>query len=227
MRSTLRLILLAILLFAPITTFAKTAGNKEAVTIQIDAGLLKRAKAQDLDLASILEKQLQTRLELPPASAASPSYLPFLTKAFDNFETLMFAPLQITAKMSKTQVRTVCKTMSKNIEQLLADAETRKSMPLPSSLEEAKQLDAFIQQRFKAFQNRSAKARKQMQASGKIMQTNCRDLDQDEQLMQAAMKSLFAGYGPVGWCQAMRKKPQAQWSMDDSQKFMKFCTGAK
>ena len=218
--------LIAILLSLPITALAKPASPKESVTLKINADLLKRARAQDLDLASVLEKQLKAKWG-DPVGATPTSYLPFFTAAFDNFEAMMFAPGKVTAKTPTAEVRAVCKAMNKNAKQLVADAETRKSMPLPTSLEEARKLDEFIQRRFQAFQGRAAKVGKQMEASAKIMQAKCADLDQDEKAMQAAMKTVFAGYGPAGWCQAMRRKPQAEWTMDDGGNFAKFCTGVQ
>lgn len=209
-----------------VTILANAAAPKESVTIAINADLLKRARAQNIDLASVLEKQLQAKLGVP-TSTTSTSYLPFLTATFNNLESMMFAPLKVTEKTPTAEVRTVCKAVNKNMEQLVADAETRKSMPLPTSLEEAKKLDEFIQRRFQAFQTRLNTVGAKMQTSGKIMETKCADLEQDNKLAKEAMKTVFAGYGPVGWCQAMRKKPQAEWSMDDSGKFVKFCTGAK
>lgn len=218
--------LIAILLVLATSTVAHSGSTKESVTIDINANLLKQARAQDLDLASILEKQLKAKFG-EPTDSPQIAYLPFLTKTFDNFDTLMFAPLKITPKTPKEEVKTICKAMTKNIDQLLADAKIRNSMPLPTSLEEAKKLDEFIQQRFQAFQERSAKVHKQMQSSGKIMQANCTDLDHDEKSMQKAMKTVFSGYGPTGWCQALKRKPQGQWSMNDSQNFMKYCTNIK
>ncbi len=226
MRNFPLFIMIGIFLGLSTPTLAKAANTKESVTIDINANLLKQARAQDLDLASILEKQLKARFG-EPTDSPQIAYLPFLTKAFDNFDTLMLAPLKVTPKTPKKEVKTICKGMTKNIDQLLADAETRKSMPLPTSLEEAKKLDEFIQQRFQAFQQRSAKGHKQMQTSSKILQANCTDLNQDEKAMQQAMKTIFSGYGPTGWCQALKQKPRGQWSMNDSQSFMKYCTGVK
>lgn len=209
-----------------VTTFGNAATPKESVTIEINADLLKRARAQDLDLASILEKQLKAKLG-GPADATPTSYLPFLTATFDNLEAMMFAPINITTKTPTAEVRAVCQAINKNMDQLVADAEARKAMPLPTSLEEAKELDEFIQSRFQAFQTRLNTVGNKMQTSGKIMEAKCADLEQDHNLAQEAMKTVFAGYGPAGWCQAMRRKPQAEWTMNDSGKFMKFCTGTK
>lgn len=224
-----RIVLFASAILLPsllITNFVSAADtNKESVTIEIDANLLKRARAQDLDLASILEKQLKVRLGTS-ANAPSTDYLAFLTATFDNFESMMFAPLKVNAQTPTADVRKVCKAMNKSVEQLVADAETRKSMPLPTSLEEAKKLDEYIQSRFKAFQGRAAKVGQQAANSTQIMKSKCADLDMDDTAARTAMQSVFAGYGPAGWCQAMRGKPEAQWTMDDSQNFVKFCTGA-
>jgi Protein of unknown function (DUF3012) len=215
-------ILLPGLLF---TSFVGAAdARKESVTIEIDADLLKRARAQDLDLASILEKQLKARLG-SAASAPATDHLSFLSAAFDNFESIMFAPLKVNAQTSNADVRKVCKEMIKGTEQLIADAETRKSMPLPTSLEEARKLDDYIQSRFKAFQERAAKVGQQAANSSQILKSKCADLDVDETQMRTAMQSVFAGYGPAGWCQAMRQKAQAEWTMEDSENFVKFCTG--
>ena len=71
---------------------------------------------------------------------------------------------------------------------------------------------------FQSFQTRAAKVGQQAQAATKIMQAKCSDLDQDEKSTQVAMKEALAGYGPVGWCRAMMKKPRAQWNMEDAGK---------
>jgi len=219
-------LVITILLSVPVSGLAKSASTKESVTLDINADLLKQARDQDLNLASILEKQLKAKFGDPEESSEI-AYLPFLTKAFDNFEALVFAPLKITAHTPKADVKAVCQEVSKNIDQLLADAETRETMPQPTSLEEAKQLDEYLQQRYKAFESRSTKVRKQMQVSGKIMQANCTDVAHDEKTMQKAMKTVISAYGPTGWCEALKRKPQGQWSMNDSEKFLKYCTGRK
>lgn len=226
MRTISLFLLTAILLGLPIAVLAKPSSSKESITIEIDADLLKRAQAHNIDLASVLEGQLKAKLG---GSVGTPptAYLPFLTAAFDNFESMMFAPAKVTAKTPIEEVRNVCKAMNQNAKQLVVDAKNRKSMPLPTSLEEAKKLDEFIQRRFQAFQGRAAKVGKQMEASTKIMQAKCSDLDLDEKIVQEAMKTMFAGYGPAGWCQSMRRKPQSEWNMDDAGKFVKFCAGAK
>lgn len=226
MRTITLFFLSAILLNLPIAALAKPASPKKSVTIEINADLLKHARAQNIDLASMLEQQLKAKLSSSVGATPTP-YLPFLTAAFDNFETMMFAPTKVTSKTPSAEVRKVCKAMNQNVKQLVADAKSRKSMPLPTSLEEAQKLDEFIQGRFQTFQGRAAKVGKQMEASTKIMQDKCADLDLDEKVVQEAMKTVFAGYGPAGWCQAMRRKPQSEWNMDDSGKFVKFCTGAK
>ncbi len=158
----------------------------------------------------------------PPAD-----YHSFLTTAFENFEALIYAPLKITKKTSTAEVRNVCRTINNHIDQLVADAETRQAMPLPTSLENAKNLDELIQRRFQEFQTRFNRVGNQMKISGKIMGAQCADLAKDRRIMQEAMKVTFAGYGPVGWCRAMMKKPHAQWKTEDGGTFAQLCTDIK
>ena len=223
MRFTTPFLLMLLLVGLPVSSFAAA---KESVTIEINADLLKRARAQHIDLSSLLEAQLQAKLG--GAKTATPaSRMALMTESFDNFEAMMFAPLKINSSTPTAEVRKVCRTMLERGEQLQAHAEARKAMPHPTSLEEAKKLDDYLASRFKSFQARAAKVGKQAQAATKIMQAKCSDLDQDEKSTQVAMKEALAGYGPVGWCRAMMKKPKAQWNMEEAGKFAKFCPGVK
>lgn len=211
----------------PVGAFANTTpAPKESVTIPHNAELLQRTRAQNVDLAAVLGKEPEMKLD-GPGNATPASYHSFLTAAFENFETLMFAPLKVTEKTPTAEVRTVCQAINKHIDQLVADAEIRQSMPLPTSLEEAKKLDELIQLRFQDFQTRFNKVGSKMKASGKIMGAKCGDLAKNPSIMQEAMKVAFAGYGPVGWCRAMMKKPQAEWTMEDEGKFENFCQGVE
>ena len=223
MRFTTPLLLMLVLIGLPVSTFAAA---KESVTIEIDADLLKRARAQHLDLASFFEAQLQAKLG-GSAKATPASRMALMTESFDNFEAMMFAPLKVNASTPTAEVRKVCQAMMERGEQLKAHAKARKAMPHPTSLEEAKKLDDYLASRFKSFQARAAKSGKQAQAATKIMKSKCADLDQNEKSIQVAMKEALAGYGPVGWCRAMMKKPKAQWNMEEAGKFAKFCPGVK
>ena len=215
--------LILLLVGLPVSSFAAA---KEAVTLEINSDLLKRARAQHIDLSSLLEAQLQTKLG-GTANATPASRMALMTETFDNFEAMMFAPLKVNSSTPTAEVRNVCRAMFERGKQLQAHAEARKAMPHPTSLEEAKKLDDYLASRFQSFQTRAAKVGQQAQAATTIMQAKCSDLDQDEKATQVAMKEALAGYGPVGWCRAMMKKPKAQWNMEDAGKFAKFCPGVK
>ena len=159
MQAISRFLLVAVLANVPGSAFAQAEAPKESVTMQVNADLLKRARAQNMDLALALEKQLRAMLG-GIGSATPTAHRPFLTAAFDNIDATMFAPLKVTAQTPAVEVAGVCKATTKDVQQLLADAETRKTMPLPTSLGEAKTLDEFIQRRVRAFQERMAKVNK-------------------------------------------------------------------
>ena len=223
-----KMTLFIVTLFGSLCVLASTnaATSKESVTLEISADLLKRARAMKVDLASVLEKQL--KVELGGAASATPaSRMALMTETFDNFEAMMLAPAEITTQTPTAEVRKVCQGMIDRSKQLRAHAEARKSIPLPTSLEEAKKLDDYLASRFKAFQARAAKVGKNMQAVGKVMKAKCADLEQDEKAVQVDMKAALAGYGPVGWCRKMMRTPRAQWTMEDGGTFAKFCPGVK
>ena len=46
-------------------------------------------------------------------------------------------------------------------------------------------------------------------------------------MAKQAMTTALGNYGPVGWCRATMRKPQAQWTMEDGQNFAKYCQGVK
>ena len=100
-------------------------------------------------------------------------------------------------------------------------------MALPTSLEEAQKLDQYLAARFRALKARMAKAGRKIQTSGKILEAKCPDLNKNEVQVKQAMNTALSPYGPVGWCRAQMKKPQSQWSMEDSGKFIKLCRGVK
>ena len=60
------------------------------MTLEVNADLLKRARAQQIDLSSLLEAQLQTKLG-GAANATPASRMALMTETFDNFEAMMFA----------------------------------------------------------------------------------------------------------------------------------------
>ncbi len=225
MRRFVLFVLIALLPGLPAAAQSTTPGAKEPVVLRIDAELLRRAREMNLDLDAMVEKQLQA--ELGVQAGAPQSHEDLLVAAFDNFEAMMFEPLKIDQTTPKAAVRDVCRSMLEKADQLVAHAELRKSMELPTTLEEAQELDQLQARRFQALQARMGAAGSKMQASHKIIQANCADLDQDETATQDAMKTALGGYGPVGWCRVMMRKPQAQWNMEDAGKFAQLCQGVK
>jgi len=218
--------LLALLANLPVAAFAQPASAQEFVTSQNQGNLLKRTQAKKREVGSLPAHAGQA--PFTKAAATTPgSYHSFLTAAFNNFETLMFAPLQVTEDTPTAEVRNVCRAINTHIDQLVADAETRQSMPLPTSLKEAKRLDELIQRRFQDLQVRFNTVGKQMQTSGRIMGAQCTDLAKHPGIMQEAMQATFAGYGPVGWCRSMMKQPRAEWTMKDNETFAQLCQGVE
>ncbi len=218
--------LLTLLANLPMAAFAQPASTQESFTSQNQGDLLKRTRAQNHDVGSLSEHVRQT--PFTDSAATTPDdYLSFLTAAFNNFERLMFAPLKVTEDTPTAEVRNVCRTINTHIDQLVADAETRQSMPLPTSLQEAKRLDELIQRRFQDFQVRFNTVGKQMQASGRIMGAQCTDLAKHPGIMKEAMQVTFAGFGPVGWCRAMMKQPRAEWTMEEDATFAQLCQGVQ
>lgn len=226
MRRTLLILFMAVLHSLPAAAQSDTAAPKEAVTIEIDSDLLRRARERNLDLGAMMETSLAKELGVA-ADAAPDTHRALLAAAFDNVEAMMFAPLEIDRNTPTAEVRRVCQSVNTRLEKLVAHAKAREAMALPESLEEAQELDQYLAKRLQAMQARMAKDGAKAQASGKIMEAKCPDLNRNERLAQQAMKTALGGYGPVGWCRAMMRKPQAQWTMDDGGKFAKFCQGVK
>lgn len=193
------------------------------MTIEIDAALLQRARDQNLDLGALLEQQLKTEL----AAAPSVTHYALLVEAFDNFETMMFTPLKVDSTTPPAGVKAACQSVQENLAQLVAHADTRKSLALPDSLEEAQQLNHYIAQRFHKIQAGMRQAGGKLKASGKIMEANCPELNANETVAKNAMQTALAKYGPEGWCRAMMKKPQGDWNMEDAGTFANVCRGVK
>lgn len=208
---------------APALAQTKSTASKESVTIEIDAALLQRARDQNLDLAAILEQQLKTEL----AAAPSMTHYALLVEAFNNFETMMFAPLQVTPSTPVAEIKAACQSVEDNVAQLVAHADLRKSLALPDSLEEAQQLNHYIAQRLHKIQAGMRQAGGKLKASGKIMEANCPELNANETLAKNAMQTALAKFGPEGWCRAMMKKPQGNWNMEEATTFAKVCQGVK
>ena len=228
------LLLVALTTSQPVVAQVNPVAPKEAVTIEINADLLRRAREKNIDLSFIMEKQIEAVLG-PLAGATSStqasvskapvSHETLIAAAFDSFEAMVFAPLRIDRNTSVEMVRTVCQSVLDDLDQLVAYAETRKSMALPTTIEEAKALDQYLAGRFQAFQARMGKDGNKANASGKILEANCPDLDVDESIAQEAMATALDNYGPKGWCQATMRKPQSQWTMEDGGNFAKYCQG--
>ncbi len=200
------------------------AAPKEAVTLDINAALLERAREQNLDLSALLEERLATALKFE-SDATPTSHQALVAAAFDTFESMMFAPLQIDATTHTDAVRATCQSMIEDLDQLEAYAEARKSMDAPKTLEEAKALDGYLAGRFQVLQTRMGEVGDEIQGSIAIIQRECPDMDQDDAVVQQAVATALGQYGPGGWCAAMRQKPQAEWTMDDGTNYAKFCTG--
>ena len=224
MRHIFPLFLTAFLFSLPATAQVDPAAPKEAVTIEINQDLLQRARERNVDLSAFVEEQLASALSME-ADAPAMSHKALVTAAFDSLEGMMFAPLDIDASSPTDTVRATCQSMVDNFDKLVGYAETRKSMPAPTTLEEAKALDDYLAGRFQALQTRMGQVGSQIQASIAIIQRDCPDMDQDDAVMQQAMATALGQYGPTGWCNAMRQKPQAEWTMDDGTNYAKFCTG--
>jgi post-segregation antitoxin (ccd killing protein) len=214
-----------IFLIAPIT--GEAAGEKTKVIVEIDSDLLARALQENVDLSALVEKQLKAQLDGDAANAGSMTHMALLTSAFDNFEGMFRAPLKVTKTTPTSDVRAVCKTTNEHLDQLETLADLRAGMPLPKTLVEAKQLDDYLQKRFATFNQQMAQLGPQVQSAMKIMETNCADMNPDEKVAQKAMQTALAPYGPTGWCREMMKTPRGQWSMEDSNNFIKFCRGVK
>ena len=223
MRRIFPLFLTAFLFSLPVAAQVDPAAPKEAVTIEINQDLLQRAREQNVDLSAFVEEQLASALTMEAGAAMSHKAL--VTAAFDSLESMMFAPLDINASSPTDIVRATCQSMIDNFNKLVGYAETRKSMPAPTTLEEAKALDEYLAGRFQALQTRMGQVGGQIQSSIAIIQRDCPDMDQDDAVMQQAMATALGQYGPTGWCNAMRQKPQAEWTMDDGTNYAKFCTG--
>ena len=200
-----------------------STGPKESVTIEIDAELLRRAREMNLDLSEVMEKQLETEL----AAASTVTHYSLLVAAFNNFETMMFAPLKIDQTTPVAGVKAVCQSVQENVEQLIAHAKTRKSLALPDTLEEAQQLNQYLAGRYHKIQAGMRQSGNKLQASGKILEANCPELNTNETAAKNAMQTALAQYGPEGWCRAMMKKPQGDWNMQDAGTFAKVCQGVK
>ncbi len=212
-----------LLLSLPAAAQSNSSLSKETVTIEIDSALLQRAREQNLDLGAILEKQLETEL----AAAPSVTHYSLLVSAFDNFESMMFAPLKVDPTTPVAGIKAACLSVQENLAQLVAHADTRKSLALPDSLEEAQQLNQYIAQRFHKIQAGMRQAGGRLKSAGKIMEANCPELNANETVARDAMQTALAQYGPEGWCRAMMKKPQGDWNMQDAGTFAKLCQGVK
>ncbi|TQV83842.1 DUF3012 domain-containing protein [Denitrobaculum tricleocarpae] len=146
-----------------------------------------------------------------------------VSKAFDNFEAIMFAPLKVDQRTPVAGVRAICQSVQESLNQLVANAERRESLELPDTLEEAQALNNFLATRFRALQTRMTQSSDRIQASGKIIETHCPELSVQQNLAQTAMQIALAQYTPEGWCRAMSQKPEADWSAQDNTYFMRFC----
>ncbi|WP_282607060.1 DUF3012 domain-containing protein [Pelagibius sp. Alg239-R121] len=199
---------------------------KESVTLEINADLLRRAREMNLDLAAVMEKQLEAEI-VARGGTASVTHQSLLVAAFDNFEAMLFTPLKVDRTTPVAGVKAACQSVQESVGQLIAHAETRKSLALPDSLEEAQQLNQYIAKRFHAIQAGMRQAGGKIRASGKILEANCPELNANEAVAKNAMQTALAQYGPEGWCRVMMKKPQAAWNMQDAGTFAKVCQGVK
>jgi len=224
MRRIFPIFLFACLFSFPVNAQVDPAAPKETVTLEINADLLQRARELNVDLSAFVEERLATALKME-SSAPAMSHKALVTAAFDSLESMMLAPLQVDASTPTDSVRATCQSMVDDFNKLVDYADTRKSMAAPTTLEEAKALDEYLAGRFQVFQTRMGEVGGQIQGSIAIIQRDCPDMDQDDAVMQQAMATALGQYGPSGWCNAMKQKAQAEWTMDDGTNYAKFCTG--
>jgi hypothetical protein len=228
MRRIIPIVLVALL---PAFPLIAQAAPKESVTLEIDAELLRKAQALHIDLSAMLEEQLASALggggAPAPVPDASNAHQAVVTAAFDTFEVIMFAPLKVDDTTSLEDAKKVCVSMFESIDELVDLGAKRKAMALPTTLEEAKALDEYLAGRFQALQARMNENGARLQPAIQRLQNDCPELDRDEAIMANAVNTALGKYGPEGWCQVMRNKPQAEWSMENSEKFVLYCTGAQ
>lgn len=160
----------------------------------------------------------------PPGGASA--HQTVITKAFDNFEAIMFAPLRVDQRTPVAGVKAVCQSVQESLTQLVGNAEKREALALPDTLEEAQQLNTYLATRFRTLQARMGQEGNQIQASGKIIETHCPELSVQQNLAQTAMQIALAQYTPEGWCRAVVQKPESDWSAQDQEYFGRFCQGA-
>ena len=196
----------------------------ESVTLEIDAQLLARAREADIDLASFLAQQLSHTLDTASHPNAV-SHHDLVRLAFDDFEALMFAPLGIDGATELSAVRTRCQFVSEKVTKLEAYGQTRQTLGSPDSLSEIAALNQYLGQRYQALQTRMEASGDELEASGKVMEDACPELNARAHNMNELVQNSIGMYTPLGWCQAMQKKPKSNWTMQDSTAFIKFCTG--
>lgn len=174
---------------------------------------------------------LVTGLAVSPANAQTDSvqtggasvHQPVITRAFDNFEAIMFAPLKVDQRTPVAAVKAVCQSVQESLARLVRNAEKRASLALPDTLEEAQALNTYLATRFRTLQSNMAQQGDRIQASGKIIETHCPELSVQQNLAQTAMQIALAQYTPEGWCRAVVEKPKAEWNAQDNDYFSRFC----
>jgi hypothetical protein len=161
------------------------------------------------------------------ASKQAITHQALVERAFDRFEAVLFAPLSVDKRTPVAGVKAVCQSVQESLAQLVAYAETRKSLTPPDTLGEIQQLNQYLANRFHAIQAGLRQSGRRLQASSRIMETNCPELSANETVAQNAVNTVLAQYGPEGWCRAMTQRPQADWNVEDAGNFARICPGVK
>ena len=224
MRRIFPIFLFACLFSFPVGAQVDPAAPKESVTLDINAELLQRARELNVDLSAFVEERLATALKME-SSAPAMSHKALVTASLDTLEDLLMSPLKVDESTPTDSVRAVCGSMLDAIDQLAAYAEIRKSMAEPTTLEEILTLGEYMAGRFRAIQTRAAEVERTAQSSVAILRRDCPNLDQADTRMSEVISVALAPYHPNAWCDAMRQKPQAAWTMDDGTNYAKLCTG--
>lgn len=224
----LLLSLAALLLAGPVPVSADydQAAPDVPVALMLNEDLLRQAKAQGLDLSALLKAQLVTALE-KGAKASTTTHASVQAKAFDSFEAIAFAPLEVDASTPVDEVKVVCQSVRSNIETLIAQAQARNALPAPTSIEDIARLNEEGARRYTAFEAKRKTELARMRTSGPILDRHCPQIKQRQAELGQAVKEVIKPYDATGWCKAKMRQPQSAWSMQDSTFFVKMCQGVK
>lgn len=158
-------------------------------------------------------------------NASRAAHTALVPAAFDAFEAMVLAPLQVGENASAAEVKGVCQSVKDNLDLLVAHAQTRRSVAEPASLDVIRELNNYLGGRFQALQNRLGEVGDQIQTNVVVMEAHCPDLNKDEAILLEAMNTALGKYAPDEWCRAMMREPEADRSLADSAKLLKHCEG--